>query len=216
MDTSYTGDWLLRLRPNGKWNPNDAKERLVGSRIDYSDTISPLQGQVPIGFAAAAASDYKLQVGLAPTSNLPGAEVTLTASLSDRGWPAPSGKVDVTATTPGLSGSTFPLFDDGTNGDAVAGDAVWTASFQQTAATGSYKFHWYSVGKNERGELAPREATRYLTLMPPQDPPKGGGDSGLPCNPCTWLKIIAVLALLTLVLVWLCCCRPKKEEVVIR
>jgi hypothetical protein len=52
--------------------------------------------------------------------------------------------------------------------------------------------------------------------MPPLDPPKGGGTGEWPCNPCAWLKIIAVLAVLTLLAVWLCCCRYKKEEAVIK
>jgi hypothetical protein len=46
----------------------------------------------------------------------------------------------------------------------------------QTGKPGVYKFYFQAVGHNARGELAPREATRYLTLKRPEPtPPKDDG-----------------------------------------
>jgi hypothetical protein len=39
---------------------------------------------------------------------------------------------------------------------------------------GVYKFLFQSTGHNERGELAPREASRFLTLMQPEGTPEDG------------------------------------------
>jgi hypothetical protein len=205
---TYVGDWLLRLRPNGKWSEKAVRQALAESSIGYSTWLSPYLGLVPIGFAAAVASDYRLQVQVLPSSYLPGAEVTLTASLTDRGWPAPQGNVDVTVTTP--NGATYPmtLFDDGTHGDLAAGDARWSNRFQQTAVPKVYKFLFHSVGQNERGELAPREATRYVTLMQPEPEPTEGR-----CLACWLVRALLPLILLLLLAMWYCTCFRRLKAV---
>jgi hypothetical protein len=198
---TYVGDWIVRLKPNGKWKPEIVKQLLPRSPIQYSGYISPYQGLVPVGFAAAVASDYKLKVALLPSSYLPGADVTLTASLSDRGWPAPDGQVHVTATSPSGGTHQLTLYDDGTHGDQIAGDATWSNHFIQTASPDTYKFLFRSIGQNERGELAPREATRYVTLMQPEPTPPRGT-----CIPCLMLKFLILLFLLLLLAMWYCSC----------
>jgi hypothetical protein len=131
------------------------------------DDINPHRADVPVGFAAAVGSDYRMEVAVRSSHFLPTADVKLTASLTDRRAPALNGAVTVDVTTPG--GTQFagvPLFDDGTHGDDVASDGTWTTHFIQTLAGGTYKFFFRGHGRNERGELAPREEVRYLTLTP--------------------------------------------------
>jgi von Willebrand factor type A domain len=209
---NYVGDWVLRLVPNGTWDQAAAEEALqcqangtpthahaspASSSITTPqklrdtpcerlkrrpDAINPFVGQVPIGFGAAVSSDYRMEVKVLPSVYLPGADVKLTASLSDRGMPAPTGTVFVDVTTPGhILHSNLPLFDDGTHGDDVATDGTWTTHFTQTIENGSYKFFFHAIGANERGELAPREATRYASLMFPKLPGNndGKGDRAL-------------------------------------
>ncbi|HYY57452.1 MAG TPA: choice-of-anchor X domain-containing protein [Pyrinomonadaceae bacterium] len=133
----------------------------------HPDAIDPRRGDVPVGFAAAVGSDYRMDVAVRSSHFLPTADVKLTASLTDRRAPALNGAVTVDVTTPGgtqLAG--VPLFDDGTHGDDVAGDGTWTTHFIQTLEGGTYKFFFRGRGRNERGELAPREEVRYLTLAP--------------------------------------------------
>ena len=206
---TYVGDWLLRLRPNGKWSEKAVRQALAESSIQYSTWLSPYLGLVPVGFAAAVASDYRLQVQVLPSSYLPGAQVTLTASLTDRGWPAAQGNVDVTVTAP--NGATYPmtLFDDGTHGDLVAGDATWSNRFHQTAVPKVYKFLFHSVGQNERGELAPREATRYVTLMQPEPEPTEGT-----CLACWLMRALLLLILLLLLAMWYCTCFRRLQGTV--
>jgi hypothetical protein len=99
--------------------------------------------------------------------------------LSDRGWPAVSGQVNVTVTAPDETVFTLKLHDDGTHGDVTAGDGTWTNRFVQTSVPGVYRFLFRSTGKNERGELAPREATRYVTLAQLEPTPEDEiGDPG--------------------------------------
>lgn len=184
LASSYVGDWTLLLTPNGKWKPRRAPATQAGA----SDPVfTGVNGLAPIGFGAAVGSNYRLDVAVSPTAYEPNATVTMTASLSDRQWPSVTGDVRVDVTRP--SGSTvagIQLFDDGTHGDAAAGDGAWTNRFNQTAEAGSYKFFFSAVGKNDRGELAPRQATRYVSLVPPgRDPPStGGGDDKHPDEPC--------------------------------
>ncbi len=199
---SYVGDWVLRLTPNGRWSPTVVRDSLANRK--QTDYINPYQGLVPIGFATAVKSNYRLAVSVLPSSYLPGANVKLTASLSDRGWPSVTGEVFVDATTP--SNTVYPgirLYDDGTHGDAVSADGTWTNHFLQTGESGSYKFFFHAVGENERGELAPREATRYLTLMQPSRDPH---PSDKPCIPCLlqWLLWLMLIGLLIWIIVRCC------------
>jgi hypothetical protein len=202
--SSYVGDWLLRLTPNGKWDGATVKQVFTDSRFGYGGYVNPHQGLVPVGFAAAVASNYSLDVSVAASHYLPGASVRLEASLSDRGWPATRGEIAATVTTPVGNKHTVDLYDDGTHGDVHSADGTWTNSFVQTSDPGSYEFLFRSVGFNARGEMAPREASRYVTLKRLETTPKDP-DSW---NFIQWLIILLILILLIALL--LCCYRTKR------
>ncbi len=206
LETAYVGDWILRLTPNGKWSREAVKQAMAESSIHHSGYISPFSGLVPIGFAAAVASNYHLEVALTPSGYLPGADVRMTGSLSDRGWPAVQGKIDVTITSPNNTVYHTKLYDDGTHGDSQANDGTWTNHFQQTAVAGVYKFLFQSIGQNERGELAPREASRYLTLQQPEGNPPDRDDR---CIPCLLLRFLILFGLFLLLGLWYCCYRKR-------
>jgi hypothetical protein len=205
---TYVGDWVLRLTPNGEWSRERVKQALAESDMDHSTYISPFQGLVPIGFAAAVASNYRLAVQVSPSSYLPGAEVRLTGSLSDRGWPAVDGNIQVTATAPNGTTYGFSLYDDDSHSDDAAGDGTWTNRFTQTGVPGVYKFFFQSVGYNERGELAPREATRYVTLQQPESTP----EDDRRCIPCVLLRILLLLGLLLLLWILYCSCYRRRVQ----
>ncbi|HID06052.1 MAG TPA: VWA domain-containing protein, partial [Armatimonadetes bacterium] len=109
----YTGTWNLRLKPNGSWNVQAVQKPLIEGDIHYSNWISPLEGSVPIGFAGAVSSDYRLRVNVLPSSFIPGANIKLSATLTDREWPAPNGSVTVAVQSPSGVQSNVTLFDDG-------------------------------------------------------------------------------------------------------
>lgn len=208
----YIGDWILRLKPNGKWNRDVVKSALAEGDIHYDSYINPYQGLVPIGFAAAVDSNYRLDVALQPNHYLPGANVRITGSLSDRGWPAVDGKIDVTVTSPNNSQYNLKLYDDGTHGDDQASDGTWTNHFTQTAVAGSYKFFFQSIGHNERGELAPREDTRYTTLQQPEPDPTTDGGGTRDCLPCLLLRALLFLGLLLLLWIAYCSCMRRRSN----
>ena len=166
----YVGVWTVLLKPNKRWDPKIVRSILADGPIDYSGYLHPIDGFAPIGFAAAVASNYKLDARATPTGFLPGAEVRLTAALSDRGWPSVDGSVAVTARDPVGGIKHLKLYDDGSHGDGEAGDGTWTNRFVETGLSGVYEFLFQAKGVNERGELAPREATRYVSLIAPSDP----------------------------------------------
>ena len=180
---TYVGDWTLTLVPRGTWTEVVGRNLAAESRFGYGGFMHPMQGQVPIGFAGAVASDYHLEVELAASEYLPGATLDIRAALTDRGWPAPDGSVTVTVTRPDGAVHVVDLADDGAHGDGDASDAVWGGSYAQTAVPGVYKLLFRSVGHNERGELAPRLAERYVTLAQLEpDPVDPGG--GTQCRNC--------------------------------
>ncbi len=220
--SSYVGEWKLMVVPNGKWKPRTPSVAHTHNNPPPGGNdplFNGYNGLVPIGFGAAVASNYRLNAGAIASPNYePGATVTLTADLSDRGWPSITGTVTVDATKPdGSSVSGIMLYDDGTHGDVAASDGTWTAKFGQTSQQGSYKFFFNAIGKNERGELAPRQATRYVSLTPPaRNPPDDGGrpdggdgrgDGCIPCPLLRWLWAL-VIGLLLLILIVLLRRRP--------
>jgi hypothetical protein len=208
LATSYVGDWKLILVPNGKWTPPNRDVQTHVPPKSGDPVFTGYNGLAPIGFGAAVGSNYRLEVGVSPTNYEPNAQVTMTASLSDRQWPSVTGSVTVDVTKPlGSTVAGITLYDDGTHGDAVAHDGTWTNVFGQTAETGSYKFFFNAIGYNDRGELAPRQATRYVSLVPPDQP----NPPDRPCLSCWLVDLLYLLTLLLLFailfLVWRCCCR---------
>ena len=152
---------------------------LAESAIGYSGLVQPLKGQVPIGFAAAVGSNYRFEVSVAPENYEIGSPVSLVGSLSDRRWPSADCKVQVEITYPNGVVQNLKLFDNASGIDAMAGDAIWSRRLSNTSLPGVYRFLFRAEGKNLRGELAPREATRYLTLTDPKKRP----DENCPPNP---------------------------------
>jgi hypothetical protein len=201
--STYVGDWVLRLTPTGEWR-DDAGQKLLRSHAS-SIAIAAPSGVVPVGFAAAVASNYRMNVEVTASPYLPGAEVTMLASLTDRGWPSLDGSVHVDVTAPdGTLYADIVLFDDGTHSDVEPRDGTWTNRFIQTSLAGTYKFFFHALGYNERGELAPREATRHVSLVPPSPDPK---TPYRPCIPCRLQRLLWALVIILLLLLLLCCCR---------
>lgn len=206
---TYTGDWVLNLRPTGKWKPGSTDPthdyKLHSNYQVPGEWIQPYQGVVPIGFGAAVKSDYKMNVAVTASNYQPGAQVLLIAQLSDRGWPSTGGHINLTATRPDHSHTTFQLYDDGTHGDTQADDGTYSNYYNQTALEGSYRFFFNGQGVNERGELVARQATRYVSLNTPPSNDDRPNDPK-PCLPC-WADWLMLLLLLLALIVLIRCCR---------
>ncbi|MFQ5981423.1 MAG: choice-of-anchor D domain-containing protein [Candidatus Heimdallarchaeota archaeon] len=199
--TAYIGNWELWLFPK-----HDREKSALGkqslvikslyTRYNFALPQNAQKYMVPVGFIAAVKSNYRMNVSLIAGSYLPGSPVKLQAALTDSGWPTTDAKVEVDITTPsGIQHNSYPLFDDGTHEDAVKNDGIWTNTFPFTDEIGTYKLLFRSIGKNHNGELAKREASRFLTLTyPSREVPERL------CIPC-WLKrllwLLAILFLLS-------------------
>lgn len=208
MAPQYVGVWHLRITPKGRPDKGIMRELHEAGQFTTGDPVyNPPGGIVPIGFAAAVSSDYRMDVSVASSGPLPGAELTVTATFTDRGWPAPKATAYATITSPSVTQyGPLALYDDGTHGDVDAGDAVFTTRFLQTTEAGTYKVFFQGQGHNERGELAPREASRYVTLMSPTRDPKDGAA----CMSCSLLRLLwAVVIALLLLGLW-CCYRRSR------
>lgn len=194
-NSDYLGNWQLRLTPKTHSDPKQVKAMITNATAAFD----PSAQVVPIGFASAVSSNFRMRTEVLPSGYLPGAAVTLTASLTDRGWPAPSGRVSVDVIRPdGELVKIIQLYDDGTHGDQQGGDGTWTGVYAQTATSGSYRFVFRAAGRNHADELVPREASRFVTLMqPPADPVPGVFD----CIPCTWLWVIIFVFFILLILI---------------
>jgi hypothetical protein len=70
-----------------------------------------------------------LSVATAPLNPTPGTAVTITAAVTPGANPASTGLSVICDLSWAGLGSSAPLFDDGTNGDATAGDLTFTLTF---------------------------------------------------------------------------------------
>ncbi|HEY3017514.1 MAG TPA: Ig-like domain-containing protein [Gaiellaceae bacterium] len=85
---------------------------------------------------ASPSSAPSLSVTTAPLDPSPGSSLTITAVVTPGTDPTSTGlSVNCDLSWAGL-GSSSPLFDDGTNGDANAGDLTFTSQFTIPSATG--------------------------------------------------------------------------------
>jgi hypothetical protein len=145
--SAYVGNWLLRLQPSRRGATSGAV--------------------VQIGFAAAVGSDYRLDLRAVASTYVPGSLVTVSATLTDSGWPVQSARLSGTITDPRGTTSALTFYNDGTHGDPMAGDGVWTAQTYNTKLAGTYRVFLRTTGTNAKGELVNREATRYISLTTP-------------------------------------------------
>ncbi len=88
--------------------------------------------------------------------------------------------IKVTAEDPAQNQYSFELYDDGTHGDAKAGDGKYANSFDKTSLSGIYKFAFQISGHNMRaGEPFTREcflAKTVKTILPTVTPIPNGAD----------------------------------------
>ncbi len=199
----YVGEWILRLVPTGTWKPGLAiksgEDKVYGRYLVPGESIQPHRGVVPIGFSGAVKSDYNMIVTATASTDRPGADVLLIASLSDRGWPSLGGTIRVTTTRPDNASMQYLLFDDGTHGDTQANDGAYSNVYNQTALKGVYKFSFDGLGVNDRGEMVPRHASRFVSLYPPDPTGTTGDGKCTGCFPCWVYYLFAVLIVLFLI-----------------
>lgn len=186
------GDWVVRLTPRG-WDPDK-----LGSRLHEERRVvgwvrhRPNLALAPVGFAAAVASNYRMNVQVTAQSYAPGSAVLLTAALTDRGWPMAGGRIEVDVTAPdGTVVQRIPLRPQGAG--------TWVGEFSATGAPGSYGFLFRSRGRNGFGEVVPREASRVVTLMPPKRGATRPRHAGL-CGKLFWPLVVGMFLLLLWIL----------------
>jgi hypothetical protein len=145
INRDYVGEWKFRVRVGdpARW----AKERRKA-------------GKDRMSFAASVGSDYRLAVSLTPEIVPMGNPIHMRATLTDGGWPSPKATVTVTVKRPDGVIHFQRLFDDGAHGDEAAGDAIFGGDYTSTEKGGVFHFLFRSDGTTERGEKAPREASR--------------------------------------------------------
>ncbi len=201
----YLGDWLLRYTPKRDFTGADRKVLLTQAQHGHVVVPDIGHGFLPIGFAAAVASDYQMEVEAFSDDYHPGAKFTLMATLTDRGWPSVDGQVSVEITDPDSEQSVIVrLYDDGTHGDAEPSDGTWTSTFNRTGAAGVYHLLFRGQGRTHRGEMASREASRFISLSKyTVGPGIGGPDGRVQCIPCPLLWILIILFFLILILIYI-------------
>ncbi|PHS39968.1 MAG: hypothetical protein COA91_04880 [Robiginitomaculum sp.] len=124
----------------------------VGNAVEFTIS-SPAAGEWMAEFTANAVSDGRAEF----LSFADGGKGALFASVRDENivFPAPiiieatpqfegiavtNGAVAATVIRPDGGPVNIPLFDDGTNGDFIAGDGIYTAEFRNYDGSGTYTF----------------------------------------------------------------------------
>jgi uncharacterized protein len=118
------------LRANGGCTDTDSNS------TDFSTgTPAPRNSASPLNACGTAQTSPTLSVGTAPLNPTPGTDVTISATVTPGANPPSTGlAVTCNLSWAGL-GPSATLFDDGTNGDATAGDNTFSRQFTVPSAT---------------------------------------------------------------------------------
>ncbi|MBN1641790.1 MAG: S8 family serine peptidase [Anaerolineae bacterium] len=107
-----------------------------------------------------------LALGLSPPERLPGAAMPIYAVLVDEGGPITGAMVHLAVQQPGGSVHNLALHDDGSHGDAAAGDGVYT-NLYLIPAPGGYQLKARAQGIAHDGEAFLRHRMRHVRVAVP-------------------------------------------------
>jgi hypothetical protein len=132
-------------------------------------------------FVAQARSVLTMAVSLTQTSLEPGAQVQLTAIVTEYGVPAPRGSLVVAEVTPPIGSVQQHTFAEGADGDFAG---TFTAS-----QPGVYRVRCLGSGRTTRGSRWTREALRSaVTWRGGNNPPPGPSGNDKLCRALRCLR----------------------------
>ena len=103
----------------------------------------------PIAPPQAAAAISLTQASVVPAQARSGDAVLVSVRVTD-----PRGEVDtVAATLHGVNGFMFDLYDNGTHGDSVRGDGVWSYSLEIPMLAGADTYRIVVTAYNRNGDI---------------------------------------------------------------
>ena len=228
--TRYAGSWKLVVHHDGRACFANPRGEAVYSHnlpraqtYDVADfgsgfqpaTCKPWGDPIMYGFAVGVGSNFRMMPWVEPGVVEVGDPIRLLADVSECGLPVTGCNVTVESRDPGGTVRSHVMLDDGGHGDGDPSDGSYGHSFVHTMMEGTYQFTFRATGWSRDGEPVYREAVRSkyvqgrVPLIPVDTTGGGDGTPGGKDECCEtnqrWLRIIAVLLVLTviaLLLIW--------------
>lgn len=161
----FHGLWKLQVTAYPEKAHSELENAVAASNFDYAAAgIDAFSDGMPIGFFAAIRSDMVLRPKVTADEFVQLTELILTASLTERKQPVLGASVSASIDVPEMGGTIIDLFDDGSHGDAIPADGVYSNRFSATRPSGAYEITFTSVANTTDGTPAFREETRFITL----------------------------------------------------
>jgi hypothetical protein len=157
---------LYRSDPVAPWARLDVANAQAGTWILQLTAVADTTQHVFV--SPFVSGDVTLDVTPAPPHALPGQPVTLLATLERGGSPLLGGDVQSTVIDPSGNATVIALHDDGTAGDSVAGDGVYSGVFTATSVIGAYRASVRAAGGSGMAYVA-RGATAPFVVQPGLD-----------------------------------------------
>jgi hypothetical protein len=130
----------------------------VGARSWTFEVSTAGKVSEPFQYSVIVDSALQMRSSLGRLSPRAGEPLLLTLDLTERGTPLPGAKAFVTASLPFTDKpEMISLFDNGTHGDGVPNDGVYSATFTKTTTPGIYSFRFHAEGKTPTGSKFTRE-----------------------------------------------------------
>jgi len=142
MDAPDKGNWILKL----------SAEQVKTSTVEYLAV-------------ASANSDVTmlLEFGLLPPQRVVGANMPIYVVLVDNVGPIKNATVKVDVQRPGGVIDVLTMYDDGSHGDGMAGDGVYTNEYV-IPVPGTYSVKAHALGTANDGELFTRNLMRQFRV----------------------------------------------------
>ncbi|RKY40232.1 MAG: hypothetical protein DRP81_09640, partial [Candidatus Omnitrophota bacterium] len=151
--------------------PGEWEIRVLGVDIE--------EGGEPLIVTVTADSDLTLSIDSDKDEYLPGAPITIKATVKDDLGPILNANVVANVQTPS-SNEVITLYDDGSHNDGAADDGIYANTYLNTQETGAYAFKVDASGASNRGDAFTRTATKAVIVS---------GDSDGDGIPALWEEI---------------------------
>jgi hypothetical protein len=144
MSAPQAGDWQITV--DGLSTPAEGQAYLVA--------LIPMDSQVALG---AATTDPSLQEGQPEL---------VTAAMFDGGAPIALTTISAKVDTPAGTEEVVTLLDDGTGGDEVAGDHIYSGTFASTVECGLYGVTVNATAASSEGTVTRQQFVSFHTQVP--------------------------------------------------
>ncbi len=165
------GEYLALVRPNGQIHqqfspeyPQQFQDVSFGLSFNPGITSELVYFQTPTPkFANGVGGPVVEEVGFTPEQVQPGQDIVVVAEMADL---TPATQVDLAYQVHYQAVQWLAMYDDGSNGDVIAGDQIWTSTIPGGVASAGQMIRWAVYAEDGVGGVGRAPGFHDITRSP--------------------------------------------------